>query len=188
MVTEAGGERVQVLNVENHAGTPVYVHAKVCIVDDVWATVGSDNFNPRSWTHDSELSAAVLDTERDPRPTDPGGLGDGARRFARQLRLDLMREHLDMPEHLDRVDAPDDSDLTDPDRAADLVRRSAGPAPLGWMPGTYRAAWAHAHRGRLRRHTANASRPWRRWLTDPAYRTVPDPGGRPLGMKLRRTF
>lgn len=29
--------------------------------------------------HDSELSAAVLDTERDPRaPTDPGGLGDGA--------------------------------------------------------------------------------------------------------------
>ena len=41
--------------------TPVYVHAKVCVVDDVWACVGSDNFNRRSWTHDSELSCAVLD-------------------------------------------------------------------------------------------------------------------------------
>ena len=51
--------------VENHAGTPVYVHAKVCVVDDVWAAVGSDNVNRRSWTHDSELSCAVLDEERD---------------------------------------------------------------------------------------------------------------------------
>ena len=42
----------QVFDVENHAGTPVYVHAKVCVVDDVWASVGSDNFNRRSWTHD----------------------------------------------------------------------------------------------------------------------------------------
>ena len=89
MVREAGGDRVQVLDVENLQGLPVYVHAKLCVVDDVWAAVGSDNFNTRSWTHDSELTAAVLDSERDQRaPTDPGGLGDGARRFARELRLD----------------------------------------------------------------------------------------------------
>jgi phosphatidylserine/phosphatidylglycerophosphate/cardiolipin synthase-like enzyme len=37
----------------------VYVHAKVCVIDDTWAAVGSDNFNRRSWTHDSEASAAV---------------------------------------------------------------------------------------------------------------------------------
>ena len=52
----AGGDRVAVYGIENHAGTPVYVHAKVCVVDDIWAAVGSDNFNRRSWTHDSELS------------------------------------------------------------------------------------------------------------------------------------
>ena len=44
-------------------GTPIYVHAKVCIVDDVWMMVGSDNMNRRSWTHDSELSCAVLDDD-----------------------------------------------------------------------------------------------------------------------------
>ena len=57
MCKEAGEGRVHVFDVENHAGTPVYVHAKVCVVDDVWASVGSDNFNRRSWTHDSELSS-----------------------------------------------------------------------------------------------------------------------------------
>src|SRR5262249_29757746 len=57
----AGGDRVAVYSPENQAGTPVYVHAKVCVVDDTWAIVGSDNFNRRSWTHDSELSCAVID-------------------------------------------------------------------------------------------------------------------------------
>ena len=57
----AGGGRVAVYSLENHAGRPVYVHAKVCVMDDAWATVGSDNFNRRSWTHDSELSAVVVD-------------------------------------------------------------------------------------------------------------------------------
>jgi len=58
----AAPDRVAVYGVENHAGTPVYVHAKVCVIDDEWASVGSDNFNRRSWTHDSELSVAVWDT------------------------------------------------------------------------------------------------------------------------------
>jgi phosphatidylserine/phosphatidylglycerophosphate/cardiolipin synthase-like enzyme len=48
------------------------------VVDDVWASTGSDNFNRRSWTHDSELSAVVLDEA-----------------YARDLRLTLAAEHLD---------------------------------------------------------------------------------------------
>ena len=39
------------LDLENHQGLPVYVHAKICVIDDVWAAVGSDNFHTRSWTH-----------------------------------------------------------------------------------------------------------------------------------------
>ena len=60
---EAFPGRVAAYGLENHAGTPVYVHAKVCVIDDVWASVGSDNFNRRSWTHDSELSCVVLDDD-----------------------------------------------------------------------------------------------------------------------------
>jgi phosphatidylserine/phosphatidylglycerophosphate/cardiolipin synthase-like enzyme len=76
--------RVAIYGIENHQGTPVYVHAKVCVMDDVWATVGSDNFNRRSWTHDSELSAVVVD---------PSGSDHSP--YARRLRLTLAAEHLD---------------------------------------------------------------------------------------------
>ncbi len=70
----------------------MYVHAKVCVIDDAWASVGSDNFNRRSWTHDSELSCAVIDQVRDCRePRVVDRYGDGARVFARDLRLDLAR-------------------------------------------------------------------------------------------------
>jgi phosphatidylserine/phosphatidylglycerophosphate/cardiolipin synthase-like enzyme len=179
MVREAGGDRVQVLDIENHQGLPVYVHSKICIIDDVWAAVGSDNFNTRSWTHDSELTAAVLDSERDPRePTDPAGLGDGSRRYARELRLSILREHLD----LDR-----DDDLIDPDSTAQIVRKSA--AELD--------AWHEVGRegprppGRMRAHISSTEGqlPARhRWFTAPVYRSFLDPDGRPLGMRLRRTY
>ncbi|MDM7853893.1 phospholipase D-like domain-containing protein [Cellulomonas alba] len=74
-------DRVAAYGIENHAGVPVYVHAKVCVVDDTWASTGSDNFNRRSWTHDSELTAVVLDED-----------------YARRLRLTLAAEHLDRAE------------------------------------------------------------------------------------------
>jgi phosphatidylserine/phosphatidylglycerophosphate/cardiolipin synthase-like enzyme len=81
-LTDAGGDRVAVFDVENVFGVPVYVHAKVCVIDDVWTSVGSDNFNRRSWSHDSEVACAVLDEARDPRePVDPGG--------ARRRRADV---------------------------------------------------------------------------------------------------
>jgi len=93
ILQDAAPGRVHVYDLESDAGVPIYVHAKVCVIDDVFAIIGSDNLNRRSWTHDSELSCAVVDQTRDERaPLDPGGLGDGARVFARDLRLSLWAE------------------------------------------------------------------------------------------------
>ena len=126
LLREAGGERVAVYGPENHAGTPVYVHAKVCVIDDIWASIGSDNFNLRSWTHDSELSCAVLDQTPDQRePRTAGGLGDYPRAYARDLRLRLAREHLDR----------DDNDDADPA----IRSRPSTPSPARpprWTSGT----------------------------------------------------
>ncbi|WP_456846161.1 phospholipase D family protein [Cellulomonas sp. P5_C6] len=173
IVRAAGGDRVQVLDVENREGGPVYVHAKVCVIDDVWATVGSDNLNRRSWTHDSELTAAVLDRRLDGRePRDPGGLGDGARGFARELRLELWREHLDRD---------DDDGLIDPGEAVEAVR--AGAAALdAWYAG---GRSGPRPPGRLRAHPVVELPLWKRLLATPPYHAVVDPDGRPAWMKAR---
>lgn len=55
---------------------PIYVHAKVGIVDDRWATIGSANLNSRGVSHDAELNLGILDSD-----------------FARALRLSLWSEH-----------------------------------------------------------------------------------------------
>ena len=180
MCRRAGRDRVHVFDVENHAGTPVYVHAKVCVVDDVWSSVGSDNFNRRSWTHDSELSSAVLDTTRDPRePRDPAGTGEGARTFARDLRLELAREHLDRA-----TDGSEDGDLLDPDRFVAALDASAK-ALDAWHAGGRRGPRPP---GRLRGHRPERlSVPTRLWAT-PVYRLLDDPDGRPWRMRLKREF
>jgi phosphatidylserine/phosphatidylglycerophosphate/cardiolipin synthase-like enzyme len=56
---------------------PVYVHAKVAIIDDLWWTAGSANLNSRGLQSDAEINVAVLDAAT-----------------ARELRLGLWREHL----------------------------------------------------------------------------------------------
>jgi phosphatidylserine/phosphatidylglycerophosphate/cardiolipin synthase-like enzyme len=175
-IRAAGGDRVAIYGVENSSGTPVYVHAKVCIVDDTWATIGSDNFNRRSWTHDSELSAAVLDEIRDPRePLDPGGLDDGARVYARALRLQLLREHLDRT---------DDEGLVDPHAAFDELRRAAAKLQTWYDDG------CHGQRppGRLRPLVDPALSPaTTRWATL-AYHRIYDPDGRPRRLRRRHEF
>jgi phosphatidylserine/phosphatidylglycerophosphate/cardiolipin synthase-like enzyme len=168
-VRQAAPDRAHIFDVENHAGTPVYVHAKVCVIDDVWCSVGSDNFNRRSWTHDSELSCAVLDDTRDPRePLDPAGLGDGARRFARDLRLSLLREHLDRS-------PSDDQDLL---QTPDTVRaiRSAADTLRDWHRSGERGPRPP---GRLVPHETRRLPWWQKAWAVPAYRLIYDPDGRP---------
>jgi phosphatidylserine/phosphatidylglycerophosphate/cardiolipin synthase-like enzyme len=172
-LVDAGGDRVGIFDVENSQGTPIYVHAKVCVIDDVWASVGSDNFNRRSWSHDSEVSCAVLDVVRDSRePRDPAGLGDGARRFARDLRLRLWREHLDRGEG-------DDEDLVEPVAAVRSFRGAAA-ALDAWHQGGKRG---ERPRGRVRQHPR--FRPPRTTLlwAEPLYRVVYDPDARPRAFR-----
>ena len=126
LLAEAGGDRVGVYDLENEVGTPIYVHAKVCVVDDAWMSCGSDNVNRRSWTHDSELTCAVVDPDGD---------------LPRQLRTRLWGEHLRLP--------PDDPRLQDLDGANALWRERAAttasrarvhrPAPVGPVA----RLWAH---------------------------------------------
>ena len=171
-----GGARVHVFDVENHEGTPVYVHAKVCVVDDVWASIGSDNLNRRSWTHDSELSCAVLDDTRDERaPLDPAGIGDGARVYARDLRLRLMREHLDLD---------GDESLIDPDDAVKKIEATAD-ALDAWYAG---GRVGERPPGRLRRHHPQKLGPLSRLWATPVYKIVYDPDGRPWRKRMRRAW
>jgi phosphatidylserine/phosphatidylglycerophosphate/cardiolipin synthase-like enzyme len=55
----------------------IYVHAKVGVVDDLWATVGSANLNNRGMRDDAEMNVATLDAD-----------------LAHGLRLLLWGEHL----------------------------------------------------------------------------------------------
>ncbi|HEY2794474.1 MAG TPA: phospholipase D family protein [Micromonosporaceae bacterium] len=161
---DAGGDRVAVYAPENHRGTPVYVHAKVCVIDDVWTCVGSDNLNIRSWTHDSELACAVMDT-------------DGGTEFGRRLRLELNREHLDRA-------AGDDEDLHDADGLFAAYRKSAE-ALDAWHDdpaGTARPS------GRLRTFRLLPLGRFTRVLAAPIYHLICDPDGRPPSMRRRKQF
>ena len=59
---------------------PVYVHAKVGIVDDIWMTIGSANLNEHSLINDTEMNVVTRDA-----------------RLVRDTRLRLWTQHLQRP-------------------------------------------------------------------------------------------
>jgi phosphatidylserine/phosphatidylglycerophosphate/cardiolipin synthase-like enzyme len=173
---KVAADRFGIYDLENAAGTPIYVHAKTVVIDDVWAAVGSDNLNRRSWTHDSELSIGVLDSKRDERePIDPAGLGDGARVFARNLRLTLMREH---------TGSASDDGLLDPIDAFEAIRAAADVLDAWHRDGED----GPRPPGQVRHHSLRDVRWWESWWARPLYRTVGDPDGRPRELKRRHEF
>jgi phosphatidylserine/phosphatidylglycerophosphate/cardiolipin synthase-like enzyme len=166
---------VAVYDLENEQGTPIYVHAKTAMIDDVWAAVGSANLNRRSWTHDSEVACAVVDERRDPRPPlDPAGLGDGARVFARELRLRLWREHLGPA--ADRVG---EEELLDPVAGFELWRATAARLEA-WHQG---GGQGPRPPGRIRPHRVELARALKARWVPPLFRVSIDPDGRPLPLR-----
>jgi phosphatidylserine/phosphatidylglycerophosphate/cardiolipin synthase-like enzyme len=83
ITADGGAGRFLAVTTRQRSGSvtgPVYVHAKVGIVDDRWLTIGSANLNEHSLFNDSEMNVVVCDEL-----------------LARQTRLRLWSEHLERP-------------------------------------------------------------------------------------------
>ena len=114
-----GHRRLVAATITTHDGsssTPVYVHAKLGIIDDRWLTVGSANLNEHSLFNDTEVNVVTDDAA-----------------VARDTRLRLWSEHLQRP--VSEIDG-------DPTDVVDHVWRTAveGPGRLTPLPGVSRRA------------------------------------------------
>ena len=89
---------------------PVYVHAKVGIIDDRWLTIGSANLNEHSLFNDTEMNIVCHDQD-----------------VVRSTRLRLWAEHLELPQR--NIDG-DPQTIIDhhwkPIAEEQLARRQAG--------------------------------------------------------------
>ncbi|WP_442543625.1 phospholipase D family protein [Arthrobacter sp. KN11-1C] len=173
MLRRTAPDRVGVFDLENSSGTPIYIHAKMCIIDDIWFTCGSDNFNRRSWTTDSELTCAVVDTTAG----EPPSAGhDSSRPLASGLRRQLWAEHLGLDQ--------DDPELHDP--AAGLKLWNAAADALDhWHESERRSP---RPTGNVRHHTPEPVSSLQRLWADPLSRFVVDPDGRPRRLRGTTRF
>ncbi len=88
---------------------PIYVHAKIGIVDDEWLTIGSANLNEHSLFNDTEMNIVTHDA-----------------RIAHATRLRLWSEHLERPVRSIPADATTAiDDLWKPISEEQLRRRNA---------------------------------------------------------------
>ncbi|MBT2503764.1 phospholipase D-like domain-containing protein [Curtobacterium sp. ISL-83] len=158
-------ERVGVFDLEHEAGHPIYIHAKVCIVDDEWSTIGSDNFNRRSWTSDSELTCAVVDTSP----------GEGS--LARDLRHQLWAEHL--------ATTTDDPRLDGSGQELLALWRSLARDVDHWHEDGEPGARPP---GRVRHHEPEPVSALQRLWARQVARIAADPDGRPRGLRGTTRF
>jgi phosphatidylserine/phosphatidylglycerophosphate/cardiolipin synthase-like enzyme len=177
LLKRAAPGRVGVFDLENASGTPIYIHAKVCIVDDIWMTCGSDNFNRRSWTTDSELTCAVLDTTPAEPVADEGGLQDGTpRKLTRDLRVQLWAEHLGLETA--------DPRLLDPTDGLTLWKETADVLDHWHDTGRSRPRPP----GQIRHHTTEPVTRFQRLWARPINRLAVDPDGRPRHLRGTTRF
>jgi len=85
MVEEADEhDRFRIYTPVNEKGTPIYVHAKVMVMDDRLIKIGSSNLNNRSMGFDTECDVSLEAGEED----------EGLKSDILRLRNDLLAEHL----------------------------------------------------------------------------------------------
>ena len=83
IAADDGNGRLLAATLRSRTGSrtdPLYVHAKVGIVDDRWLTVGSANLNAHSLMNDTEMNVTTDDPD-----------------LARETRERLWAEHLELP-------------------------------------------------------------------------------------------
>ena len=95
----AGGDKVRIFSLypDSKEGSAAdfkagkiretYVHAKIWVMDDTFAVIGSLNSNRRSWLHDAEVGAGIYEISKDT---------ELHYRLAHKFRTDLWAEHLNM--------------------------------------------------------------------------------------------
>jgi phosphatidylserine/phosphatidylglycerophosphate/cardiolipin synthase-like enzyme len=89
---------------------PVYVHAKIAIIDDAWLTLGSANLNEHSLFNDTEMNLVVHDPD-----------------LASHTRRRLWAEHLELPiEEIPRDPTKAIDELWKPISKEQLQRRNEG--------------------------------------------------------------
>lgn len=81
--------RLKLYHPHSTGGTPIYVHAKITIVDDCQLRVGSANLNNRSMRLDTECDVVVDASQRPDNAT--------LRQAITAIRDDLLAEHLELP-------------------------------------------------------------------------------------------
>jgi phospholipase D1/2 len=108
-------DRFRIFHPVAAGGTPIYVHAKIMIVDDAVLRVGSSNLNNRSMGLDTECDLALeADLVH----------GDDLRAQIRALRHDILAEHLGVQR--DDVRAAEDKAGGSLVQAVETLRRPEG--------------------------------------------------------------
>lgn len=82
---------------------PIYIHSKLMIVDDIYATIGSANLTPRSMTYDGEMNIGFIDT--DEITYMENNRSYTVCRATRDFRMGLWAEHLGLidPAPLEKI-------------------------------------------------------------------------------------
>ncbi|GMF37420.1 unnamed protein product [Phytophthora lilii] len=87
LVPELLDALMKVLPTIQRTDRDIFVHSKLLIVDDVYLSVGSANWNRRSMTSDSELAASVIDGDKVEAPE-----GIIVKKLARDFRVRKFQE------------------------------------------------------------------------------------------------